>query len=34
VLGVIFVVSGYWLGGSIGSARKTDIMAAQQGAAK
>ena len=29
VLGVIFVVSGYWLGGSIGSARKTDIIAAQ-----
>jgi muramidase (phage lysozyme) len=34
VLGVIFVVSGYWLGGSIGSARKTDIMAAQQGVTK
>lgn len=34
VLGIIFVVSGYWIGGSIGSARKTDIIAAQQGAAK
>jgi muramidase (phage lysozyme) len=30
ILGIIFVVSGYWLGGSIGSARKTDIIAQQQ----
>jgi hypothetical protein len=33
ILGVILVISGYWLGTSAGSVRKTDIIA-QQGAAK
>jgi muramidase (phage lysozyme) len=33
ILGVILVISGYWLGTSSGSARKTDIIA-QQGASK
>ncbi len=34
ILGVILVISGYWLGTSSGSARKTDIIANQQGASK
>jgi muramidase (phage lysozyme) len=33
ILGVILVISGYWLGTSAGSVRKTDIIA-QQGASK